>query len=641
MNITAVARTTARQRIIGSEGPRRYLARGLSLARFFALLQQREVPYVVLRWFDSLPQVEAGEDIDILVADEHLDYVRTLLVARPTSRRSQKFDVYTVSGLPGSDFGGVPYYPPTFAREMLRDAVWLRQTYRVPSLQHHLDSLGYHAAYHKGWTSGLQDGAAPGRSRQPSDHDYETVLSKLAAELGTELVVTLAGLDNYLAGKGLQPPLDTLERLEPRNPWIRTHFFDRLPAIDPVFEGLAVFVLRERSRERVEAATTVLDHEGFEVLDVLRLTPYEQTVVADRVRGGNWGRGPWQRSGGLPSVLVVAYDLAPRLSPDDGDRLTNLRIPEAKAALRRSLLEGVAPADLYNPVHSSDNPRQALDYLEVAGGADLVAGVRARVAALLEGCAFPYPILQVLPTYARRARVAVVQHPVHGPTICKVFRPGAARFFARELRARQELSDLPQVPALLEHGQGWLLTPRFADDRRHVRRRLHVQEEVQLQLWAARELAGFARALHSRGLYLLDLASFNMVSDPRAGLKVIDFEFLQEYDGVTPSLDRSYVVSGVPRSACAVDVPRRTMLSERGSASALHPAVTGLQPRALLGRPRVTHRLTAPVVQLGWHGYFLARELYYHSRSGLWASPTGRRLGRLRRALLARRPQKW
>jgi hypothetical protein len=41
------------------------------------------------------------EDIDLLVADEDLDYVRSLLATRRSVRTTQKFDIYSVSGLPG------------------------------------------------------------------------------------------------------------------------------------------------------------------------------------------------------------------------------------------------------------------------------------------------------------------------------------------------------------------------------------------------------------------------------------------------------------------------------------------------------------------------------------------------------------
>ena len=71
-----------------------------------------------------------------------------------------------------------------------------------------------------------------------------------------------------------------------------------------------------------------------------------------------------------------------------------------------------------------------------------------------------------------RARVALVEHPEHGRSVCKIFRPGAMTFFHRELHARRLLADQPLMPRLLEHGPNWLLTPEYADEGTHRLRRL-------------------------------------------------------------------------------------------------------------------------------------------------------------------------
>jgi hypothetical protein len=69
------------------EATRRHLRAGISLEQFFDELNRRGVRYAVLRWFETLPDVDPGEDIDILVADEDLPELRSLLgshrVARP------------------------------------------------------------------------------------------------------------------------------------------------------------------------------------------------------------------------------------------------------------------------------------------------------------------------------------------------------------------------------------------------------------------------------------------------------------------------------------------------------------------------------------------------------------------------------
>ena len=391
-----MARWRARHFLLGSAGARRYLPPRLTLPEFFSRLEKREVPYAVLRWFEGLPQVEPGEDIDLLIDDEYLGFVHSLLLPRPMRRDSQPFDVYTVSGLPGSDFLQVPYFPPGFARELLAGVVQIGDLYRVPSPEHHFVSLAYHAVYHKGYASGLCTGTGVDVDSRPCDHDYEATIAKLSATVGNLIDPTLDSLDAFLAARGLRPPMDTLEKLRGKNRWIHERFFADLPPVEPVWEGLAVFVVRERAAEHVELIASELGRHGFEILEVIRLSEGQREAARHRIRGGNWECGPWALSGGGPGTYLVGYDVAPWLDPEDGGLHTNLRIPQAKAKARERLLQGLNPARLYNPLHSSDNPRQSLEYLDVLGDPDLVARVRDAAAALVDSCTMPYPVLSLL-----------------------------------------------------------------------------------------------------------------------------------------------------------------------------------------------------------------------------------------------------
>jgi hypothetical protein len=221
-------RRRARRLTYRSTGPCRWLPDELTLDGFFDILRREEVPYVVLRWFEDLPAVEPGHDIDILVDDQHVDFVQSLLVDRP-HKGTQHFDVYSASGLPRSDLKGLPCFPPPLARQMLASAVWLREKYRVPDLRYHFLGLAYHAAYHKGYASGLSAPGGADEVRRPASHDYEAVLADLATRLGESVVPTLDGLDRYLADHDLRPSTDVLRRLATSNPWITDHLLSTPP----------------------------------------------------------------------------------------------------------------------------------------------------------------------------------------------------------------------------------------------------------------------------------------------------------------------------------------------------------------------------------------------------------------------------
>jgi hypothetical protein len=180
----------------------------LTVLDFFYTLQQREVRYVVLRWWEDLPYVEPGHDIDILVADEHISRIEDLLTHWPIGQRC---DVYSATGLPGfsyrpranlQDAGDeLPVLPPHLAQQVLRLGYLHKGLIRVPTRHDHFFSLAYHAVYLK-------------RSLQGS-HDYARVLTDLALSLGITLPdpITLKALDDFLAAHGWRPPPFMLAQL--------------------------------------------------------------------------------------------------------------------------------------------------------------------------------------------------------------------------------------------------------------------------------------------------------------------------------------------------------------------------------------------------------------------------------------------
>ena len=588
--------------------PRRHLRHGLPVDEFFDQLNRLGVRYAVLRWFDTLPAVEPGEDIDVLVADEDVHLLRPFLGSYLIPPRTQKFDVYTVSGLPGSDFLTVPYFTPTLATGLLERSVLMNGRYRVPSDQDHFDSLAYHAVYHKGERSGLPEDAAAEPSAESGEHDYAALLAALAGRLSLSASLTLDGLDTYLADKGLRPPLDTLDKLSAANPWLRGRLEKLWGPVDAGMPGLAVFVLRERAGHLLDRLCTELLREGFEPLETVPLTGDAAQCVSTGVRGGNWGQGPWPTGGGGPAAYVIAYDLT-RSMGEVALPPSPLRVADTKLAIRDRLLATLEPREpRYNPLHSSDDPRQALDYLALLGDPGVVTRMQRRIADIRAAMALPYPLVEILPSLQRRAVTAVVRHPEHGECVCKLFYPHSSRFLARELRARTELGDLPETPALLESGTNYLLTPRYTDTRGHVRRTLPGLRHVQLTSKASAAVARLARDLHERNLFLLDLSTQNLLTDPVDGLKVLDWEFLQDYSGSKPaSAAVSPTVLGRSDDMPGADHPVGASTSE-GRGTLFRPLYTGVPRRVLLHSPaRVLVVLAEPGMIALYGARFLRR----------------------------------
>jgi hypothetical protein len=347
-------------------GVRRFIPHRLGVPEFFRHLQQHDVQYTVLRWFESLPDVAPGEDIDLLVADRDLESVRALLDAGPGI---QPVDLYSVTGLPGADFQRMPYYPPHVAEEMLTHTVMHHGLYRIPAQREHFLSLSYHALYHKGVSSGLPVEATKKPAVGFSDHDYLAALRRLAAQAGFTTPITLHDLDSLLDSAGWRPPHDMLVRLSRRNRWVRS-LLTKPESMSDSDDRLAVFLLREEALRRggVERAAEMLRQRGLQIIATQEFESEQPMRIARTIRGGNWGRGPWPVSGGLPVAAIVVYDPAP-VAPNRRQRrqfpfLANARLL-CKEKLRACFNEDY-PADQHcNVIHSSDNGREALDYLRI------------------------------------------------------------------------------------------------------------------------------------------------------------------------------------------------------------------------------------------------------------------------------------
>jgi hypothetical protein len=537
-------------------------------------LEERGLSHVVLRWFEDLPRLQPGEDLDLLVADADLAAVHELLAEEPGTIA---VDVYSETGRPGADFRGVAYYPPALARLLLDRAERRPGGWCVPAPREHFLSLAHHAVYHKGERSGLASALFPDRHPDP-EHDYEAVLAALAREVGADVALTLEGLDEYLHEHGWRPPPDAVRRLATANEWARRRF-RREELASPEPPEPAVFLVRARTLDVLDLSEVMgaLAAYGFEALRVVELDPAASARCAGQLRGGNWDRGPFPRSGGGPAVAVVALHYGPRPpAPWVRERYPDLSNGDVlKAKLRvRDLVAARVPEDAgFNPMHSSDNEAEAWEYVEVVVPAE-AAALRAEVERRRAEYRTEVPVVREL-SRGRRAKVELVRHD-RGVAVRKTFAPSAHAFLERELAGLQELAPHVAVPAVLATGPSWFLTPFYEN-----RLRLGDRPGGRLvPLHVAREMVAVLRRIHALGVDLVDVKPQNFLRE-RGGLRLLDLEFLHRYDGAAPPFERMYGFVGVPQGF-AGDVP----LADDLSYEARWLPYTGLTLDQLLHAPR-------------------------------------------------------
>lgn len=570
MRLTGAPRRAARElrRItLGRRGPRWNIPSEMSVDAFFRALGDAGVDYCILRWFDDLPDVEPGEDIDLLVADDSLPALHRILGSQRLPLRTTTLDVYSASGLPRSDHLGVAYYPPRLARQILDSGQLVDGTFRVPDPQMHFRSLAYHAVVRKGPASGVP--LATGGDVTRSDHDYFDVLERLAPADGHDGPITLEALAAHLRSVDWLPAHDTVDRFRSSRPWL-DRLFERHAAELRLPDGVIVYLIREAAVERGidDEIVRQLDRLGMEIVHDSRLDDHQMTEAANDLRGGVWHQGPFPVSGGRPCRIIVAADPFHPFR-DDAARGKKPLGTRAKERARQVVMADIPRGERFNPIHSTDDSTQSADYIELLLPGEIGAIV-AQLDALAECRRRPSEDAELINTTMRRA--VVWRTSVAGQAaITKTFRPGARAHLERERSAHRLLVDRHEPPELLGN-EGPSIVRTMID---------HEPPDPwrPLSMDLIDQLVRFAEVLNERGLVLLDLSPGNAIADRTGRLRVIDFEFLFEHQPQHRRVGSSPTVRGVG-SGWALDSPLFASRDGRSTARAFSFAATGM-PRAV------------------------------------------------------------
>jgi hypothetical protein len=508
---------------------RRYVRWNSSLPELFSELNDLHCRYAVLRWFETLPSVEKGEDIDMLVGNEHLQALGGRLSYGYIERllgRKLKLDVK--SAYPPAK--KVAYYPPHLASKILDNAIVHSSGARIPCPEDHFFSLAFHALYHKGLSSGIpmtESDASPSALQ----NKYVRTLSALAGKLGYEVAISLEDLDKFLGENGWRPSLDYIEKASPRDAW-RSKLIAQEHSELPHVPGLAVFLIREEALvnpNSVDFANSVLEREGFCVLAAKMIEPEIRASIASELRGGDWGTGPNKKSGGVPAAIIVALDVFPRKptgrllrkQPD----LENKLIASCKSQIRAWWNQGLSENERCNIVHSSDHCRQAIAYIRVAAP-ELEGEVRSKAEELLKKVRLPGEVVKQFKQKGRRSIVEFVLQGDGQTVVRKIFRPGREEYFTREVDALKSLSEINPdiVPEVLEIGQNYFTMPYY-------KQRFTQRLKFPIPVPAMKKVFVGANQFFERGYLMFDFRPQNLIVSGRNDVKIIDYEKFYNYSG--------------------------------------------------------------------------------------------------------------
>lgn len=531
------------------KGARVYIRKGISRMGFFQALHERNVDYVLLRWWEDLPQIPAGEDMDILIRDEHRELINDLVTFRK-NKVDLKCDIYTIAGSMYGSHNDIPYFQSNLAHALIETRELYRGAY-VPSPLLHFASLAYHAIFHKGNGSGLKgfEDSKPGL-----EHDYPEILKNKASGLDLKIEITVVGLYEWLKERKFVPAEDTLTKLVEVRPELS--FLQQRLHSDVRGGDLLVFVLRERLLKDglLQDFTSFLEEEfNFDLLDVQMLNARERDQCSREIRGGKWDKGPYKYSGGPPVAIVSAFDYHPEPLTQTEQlrqaRMTNRNNLHSKYQYRERLQSLILMKGHYNGVHSADNEQDAQFYLSLLG-----SNYQNKISEMLEFRRTRYArnwnLVKVLSENSI-SKVEVIQYNER-KAVKKTFRPGKERFLQRELYALRELSqELKFIPPILEEGEGYVIVPFFEN----ILEKMNEKEKEKILSTKADEIAEVICSMYTRGLIYLGFTPESIILTSNGEFYCTGFSFLQKYLKEPSHILEVFEVAGLPKDFDG-DVPR-------------------------------------------------------------------------------------
>lgn len=326
----------------------------------FEYLNKEKVKYVVLRFYDKLPNLHrVGGDLDILVADEDFEKLEEFLYQNPGPIG---VEAKCVSRLTGN---GLPYYIPHLARKIIDSAVEGPTQSRIPSPKEAFLSFAYHVLYHKGFEAGVKSKLPNVEWNKNPENDYAGELTRLSKESGIEVQINMEDLDSYLQQEGWKPKLDTLIKISDLNEWVKKYFFSQKEVEEL---GLSVIILREGAF-KAKAVNDILErikcYGDFVILKTKKFEEAEKTYIADHLRGGTWNDKLSKGNSHLPSMAIAVLDLysAKFFKVNTANVDFGLKIKALKEEIRQEFVYD--KENISSVIHSTDNTVEALEYLKV------------------------------------------------------------------------------------------------------------------------------------------------------------------------------------------------------------------------------------------------------------------------------------
>jgi hypothetical protein len=266
---------------------------------------------------------------------------------------------------------------------------------------------------------------------------------------------------------------------------------------------------------------------------------------------------------------MIAYDLIPK-QLNEIEALQYPHNDNARVLVKRRIREA-ANRDLplneqCNVLHASDNSSESLEYIGLLSPST-INDIRGQVTRLHEKFRTRRRVVRSLTGSGRRAKIELVEY--NGKlAVQKTFRPGAEKYLLREKFALEKLSvGCPYIPKLIESGNNYVVMPYYGQK---VSTRLGL-----LSLNSVQAVFETMRYLYSKDYFWGDANPNNLRLDDNGNIKLIDYEFLQEYRERPATFSESYDLVLLPLDF-QYDLPGLRLRKDGGGYSDLWKPYTGL-----------------------------------------------------------------
>ena len=323
------------------------LDENIGISGLLDFLTEKQIRYVVPRFYENLPDLEAEDaDFDIIVDKDDLTKVRGFLESNPGSI---PIDVYSSNG---NDYHGISYIPPVKAIQVLDNAIIGPGGALIPNKKDAINLLLYHILYHKGHLSRIPSVHNQFKSADEKNNKYFRVIRSLCDSPICKVGNTLEEMDQYMASVGWRPALDTLNKMAAWNGWVRDTLSDTVSETVPLY----TFILKEGIRlgNHDELIKKSLSKEGFIVLDERELIGDVKQNAIHNLRGGIWNdslKNDSEINNFYPYKIIITWDKLGR--------------PASQVALAKARVRSLIDRQNTSLIHSSDNYLESLDYIKI------------------------------------------------------------------------------------------------------------------------------------------------------------------------------------------------------------------------------------------------------------------------------------